>query len=362
MRIAFIARSTLFDVPGGDTIQVMQTASHLEKLGVVVDILKSTNPITYESYDLLHFFNITRPADILYHTRRTNKPFALSPILVDYNEYDRNHRRGLSGFFLRLAPPGMNEYIKTVARWLKGSDMLQSKDYLWKGQRKSMQEVLEKTAVLLPNSEGEYNTLNRIHGNQLPGNVIPNGIDTAIFQPAGHEKKDEHLVLCVARIEGLKNQLNLIRAMNDTTYTLLLIGLPAPNQQEYYKTCKKMAADNIFFSGHMTQQELVSYYSRAKVHVLPAWFETCGLSSLEAAAMGCNIVITDKGYTREYFGDDAFYCDPGSPESIFNAVDKAAKAPVRKSLQQKILSQYTWKKAAAITYEAYQKILSHEKS
>ena len=33
--------------------------------------------------------------------------------------------------------------------------------------------------------------------------------------------KDPLMVLCVARIEGIKNQLNLIKALNNTEYQLL---------------------------------------------------------------------------------------------------------------------------------------------
>jgi glycosyltransferase involved in cell wall biosynthesis len=97
----------------------------------------------------------------------------------------------------------------------------------------------------------------------------------------------------------------------------------------------------------------VRYYERAKVHVLPSWFETTGLSSVEAAVMGCSIVITDKGDTREYFGNEAFYCDPADPKQILSAVEKASKAPFNESLRQKILKQYTWKQAAIQTLKAY---------
>lgn len=168
---------------------------------------------------------------------------------------------------------------------------------------------------------------------------------------------DESIVLCAARIEGIKNQLNLIHALNNTRYQLVLIGAPAPNQQGYYDTCRRSAAKNIFFHDRVSQEELVSYYQKAKVHALPSWFETCGLSSLEAAAMGCNVTITEKGYTREYFGQHAFYCDPGDPASIFNGIEKAATSECDTALQAKILSQYTWERAAAITLDAYKKIL-----
>jgi glycosyltransferase involved in cell wall biosynthesis len=79
---------------------------------------------------------------------------------------------------------------------------------------------------------------------------------------------------------------------------------------------------------------------------------------LEAAAMGCNVTITDKGYTKEYFGDHAFYCDPGDPGSIYDNIESAANSEYSKELQQKITQQYTWQQAANITMKAYQKILS----
>jgi glycosyltransferase involved in cell wall biosynthesis len=87
--------------------------------------------------------------------------------------------------------------------------------------------------------------------------------------------------------------------------------------------------------------------------VLASWFETTGLSSLEAAAMHCNIVITEKGDTREYFGDDGFYCEPESPESIRVAVELASKATFNDALAEKIRNSHTWRKAAEQTLEAY---------
>ncbi len=358
MKIAFITRSTLNQVPGGDTEQVLQTMRFLQGMGVAVDLFLTTEKITYSQYDLIHVFNITRPADILYHINRTTVPVVVSTILVNYDEFDTYHRKGIPGLVLRLFPGSANEYIKTVARWVLQKDSLRSKSFLWKGQDKSIREIITKAGWLLPNSDAEYQELELRYGIRKKYSVIPNGVDSELFNLAPKFEKNKQLVLSAARIEGRKNQLNLIRALNNTEYTLLLTGLPAPNQRKYYEACKKAAARNIIFCGRVPINTLVSYYGQASVHVLPSWHETCGLSSLEAAAMGCNVVITDKGFTREYFGDAAFYCDPERPASIYEAVTKAARSEPPRKLQEKVLQQYTWQQAAACTLQAYKNILS----
>jgi glycosyltransferase involved in cell wall biosynthesis len=336
MKVAFITRSTLFTVPGGDTVQVEQTARELNVMGVETEICLSNQVI-----------------DILYHSKKAKKPFVVSTILVDYSEYDKNHRRGIGMLFRYLSGDSI-EYLKTIARWLLGRDHLASVDYAWKGQRKSIIEILNKAGIILPNSESEFNRVRQNYRSRVKYMVVPNGINPNLFKNNPAIKKDEQLVLCVARIEGIKNQLNLIRALNNTRFRLLLIGDHAPNQPDYYRECRRIAADNITFIDHIPQDELVAYYRQAKIHVLPSWFETTGLSSIEAAAMGCNIVITDKGDTREYFGEEAFYCDPADPQTILEAVENARLAGFSENLHQKILDQYTWKHTAKKTLQAYQ--------
>lgn len=362
MRVLFIARATLFRVRGGDTSQMVNTASYLGKLGVKADIRLCTEVIDYSQYDLLHFFNIIRPADILDHIKRSRKPYVITPIFVDYSEYDLMIRKGLSGIVLRWFSPDGLEYIKAVARAFVNGERLVSLSYLWLGQTRAIRKILSGAAMVLPNSNSEWKRLKYRYGLDGPARVIPNGIDPTLFTaPAavvGYlAQKEADLVLCVGRIEGLKNQLNLIRALNGTKYRLFLIGSPAPNHKVYYEECRSVADSNVHFIENIEQRELAGYYKRAAVHVLPSWFETTGLSSLEAAAMGCNVVITDKGDTREYFEDYAWYCDPASPASIFEAVEKAAASGFQSGLKEKILAQYTWPHTAERTLDAYREVI-----
>ena len=362
MKILFISRATLYTDKGGDTVQIINTARYLEQLGVQVTIRLCNEKIDYAEFDLIHFFNIIRPADILSHITSSGKPFVVSTIYVDYSEYERNERRGVGGILSKILPTNAIEYLKVIARFLLNGEKIISPNYLLLGQKRAIQKVINESNMLLPNSISEYQRLREHYNITKPFSVIPNAIDTTLFNGnCNNECREGNLVICVGRIEGRKNQLNLIKALNNTRFKLLIIGSPSPNQVKYFNKCKEVAASNVSFIESIQQEQLIRYYKTAKVHVLPSWFETTGLSSLEAAAMGCNIVITDKGDTREYFEDLAYYCDPGSAVSIFNAIQLAAANEFNSGLQQKIFTQYTWGKTAEMTLQAYKKVLDNKR-
>jgi len=277
---------------------------------------------------------------------------------VDYAEYEKNARHGITGIVFRLLSPDLIEYLKVVARYIVNGEKILSPQYIWLGQKRAVRKIIRQASLLLPNSNSEYNRLKEHYKTGNTYRVIPNSIETSLFGQYDLAAKIPDLVICVGRIEGRKNQLNLIRALNGTKYQLVVIGSASANQLNYYNACKREAGANISFVTNIPQQELIDYYRRAKVHVLASWFETTGLSTLEAAAMGCNIVITNKGDTREYFENYAYYCDPSSPSSIFAAVEAAAAAAYNPLLHKKIYAQYTWQETARKTLEAYQEIIS----
>jgi len=358
MKILFLTRQTIDTVFGGDTVQMYKTAESLRKLNIEVDILPSGSSINYAKYDLMHFFNIIRPADILPHLKKTNLPFVVSPIYVDYSEYEKNTALGLKKIVLSLLSKYGVEFLKVFARRIVNGERIKSWEYVFLGHKKSIQKVLKKTAMLIPNSKSEFERLSKDFSIKKKYSIAYYAVDQKDFEWKDSTIAIKDGVICVGRIEGRKNQLNLIRALNDTDIPLIIIGKPAPNHLDYFEQCKKEAGANVTFIDFMDQKDLNKYYLRSRVHVLASWFETCGLSTMEAAVMGCNIVITDKGDTREYFGEDAFYCEPNNVNSIKVAILKAYQAPLNEQLRNRIIESYTWEKTAEKTLEAYKEVLN----
>jgi glycosyltransferase involved in cell wall biosynthesis len=367
MKILMQSRVSLFSVPGGDTIQIIKTKEYLEKLGVKVDVSTELEP-DVRDYDLIHLFNLTRPQEVYLQAKNAKKQgkiVLLSPIYLSYIEYDRTCRNSLVKTLANVLKPEQFEYLKICGRAVKNKELHKGTAILLvKGYKRLQKKILGLVDVFLPNSNSEMNKLvvdfNLAFKKYFK---IPNAIDSNLFRDNGTVVIDEELkkfqncILCVARIEGIKNQLNVVRAINRLPYKLVLIGKVAPNHRRYFNQIKKEAYDNIYILGEVEHNLLPKFYSLAKVHVLASWFETTGLSSLEAGAMGCNLVITDKGYTVEYFGDYAFYCRPDSVDSIREAIIRAYESPTSPELRSHILNNYTWEITAKKTLQAYEEVL-----
>lgn len=352
----YISRPTLFTSPGGDTIQMLKTKEFLERnFDISILVQPNTGAIDYKNFDLIHFFNIIRPNNILPHINK-GIPYVISPIFVDYSEYDQKVRGGLIGKMSKFIGKNITEYLKSLARWIKNSEHPGSFYYLIYGYKISIQKILQRCSVLLPNSQSELLRLKSdfmFYGTEA---IVPNAVDTNFFKEK--DDQDKRGVVCVARIEGRKNQLNLIKAIKQTELQLTIIGNASPNHQDYYNACKEEANEQITFIDHIEQEELLKYYQTAKIHAMVSWFETTGLSSLEAAACGCNIVVSEKGDQCDYFKDDAFYANPGDVDSIKKALLRADNAKRPEFLIKRINEKYTWQKTAEQTFQAYNKALN----
>lgn len=212
--------------------------------------------------------------------------------------------------------------------------------------------------MLLPNSQGEANSLERDAHIKTDYRVVPNGVDPARYSPGEGSFEARTTVLYAGRVEPHKNQLGLLEALHGTGLKVVLAYVPHRDHAAYLKHCEEAAAGWAELVEDPTPAQLLALYRSARVHVLPSWFETTGLVSLEAGLSGCNVVSTNRGHAREYLGDFAWYCDPADPASIRAAVQDAWNSPERAGLRERILTSYTWEHVARATLEAYEEVLA----
>ncbi|MGC7871572.1 glycosyltransferase family 4 protein [Desulfosporosinus sp. SYSU MS00001] len=332
MRVLFQVRPDFLKNPAGDSVQIVSTGQELKKLGVEVHL--STDPnIELTPYDLIHIFNITRVKEsymYFYNAQKQKKKVIISPIYWPPNDYLK--REGVSSNALAA----------------------------WNHMQPMRERLVGGADLLLPNSQLEMEVLRRDFPKAAPYQVVANGFPDSFIGATPDQFREQfpnlpqEFVLCAARISPRKNQHWLAEICQGLHLPLLLLG--PVNDPQYYKRVTAFA--NVHHLGTLQGPLLASAYAAAKVHALPSWFETPGLSSIEAGACGSVVISTDQGSPKEYFQDMALYVHPLDDNSLRRALEQSFDAypvPLMKHIQQ----WFTWAKAAEKTLQAYRTIIEN---
>ena len=365
-------RRTIYDIRGGDVVQMEKTREELQKLGVQVDIATPSQVPNECNYDVVHLFNLQTQDDTFWGLKWAEKyqiPTVFSPIFWDMTDLNfsriirvKKHWRMLYGLF-----------GETISRMIYNPWQTIKKPHNlhWQTQRCLLNCILK----ILPNSKSEailiqkYFWLKNDWYKKVA--VIPNAVDRRLYQNFSRDSsivKEYDLEGCVLQVGWIgesKNQLKLLEALYDTQLKIVFVGPSSPFEPEYFAKCKRIANErgNVRFVGPVAPNELPAIYASAGVHILPSWRETPGLASLEAAAAGCRVVSTSVGTAKEYFNDRIWYCNPDDPSSINRAIMSAISNPVNPSLRSYVLENFTWDKVASMTLDAYYAVLKkHSKA
>jgi glycosyltransferase involved in cell wall biosynthesis len=372
-----LGRIGLLNGGGGDLVQIENTARELRKLGVKVDI-KTEFGVDMSHYDLVHIFQLDWNADNYFYTneaKKYGKPLVLSPIHHNVEEvkkfddtYVFDYRR-ISKVVFR------NQFSRDVFKNFYRAlfDLSKIKPVLYSiflGLKNMHVKVLQQSDAVLVQTNLEAKDLEYTYGVKLKKwKIVVNGVGEQ-FLDHSHYKNPFHFedyIICVGRVEPRKNQLSIIYAVEqfrkeeNIDVKLVFIGrYNVLNHLEYTLRFKQMLKKYpwIIHIEKIPYEVIPNYFHFAKVGVSASWFETTGLTSLDALFCGTNAVAAGDR-AKEYLGDFATYCRPDDVKSIKDAIRKEyyAKRPV---LPAKMKKEYTWEYAAKQTLDVYSELLKEK--
>ena len=344
--VVFHAPSHVFQAPGGGENQLVQTGRALEALGIGVKLFSRWVDDLRDAR-ALHLFGMSvEGLELARVARARSIPVVLSPISW--------HEPRAS---IALAD-SKRDLVIDLLKW--GVKRAAPRTPSWK------RALLTTAGAVLPNSLAEADQLVRLFGlNPERIAVVPNGVDPR-FADADPEVfreftgMSDDFILYVGRIEPRKNVLSLIEAATAAGLRLVIIGDAVPSRQAYHEACKKTAGPTTLFLPAVDHDDpiLASAYAAARVFALPSWFETPGLSALEAGLAGSAIVVTPYGCAKEYFGASAIYPRPGSRRELAESLARAWVAGPDPALKARILEHFLWTNTAQKTAEVYDSLAS----
>lgn len=169
----------------------------------------------------------------------------------------------------------------------------------------------------------------------------------------------EPFCLHVSRLEAPnKNVPRLVAAAKKYGFPLKLGGVVTPPRRQWFSDLIA-GADNIEYLGPLSEEQLLETYKRAKVFAMPSIkAEGVGMVALEAAAYGCEIVLTTLPGPREYFEERAILVNPASVDEIGKGVMRALnEGHAQPLLKQYVDEQFSEQRCCSLLHEAVVKAL-----
>lgn len=127
-------------------------------------------------------------------------------------------------------------------------------------------------------------------------------------------------VLAVSSMDPRKNFENIIKSMKhlkDQKYDIVIAGGTNP---KVFKVKDILRYNDVKYLGYVSDQELRALYEHAFCFIYPSIYEGFGLPPLEAMALRCPVIVSNKASLPEVCGGAAVYCDPYDPSDIADKV------------------------------------------
>jgi D-inositol-3-phosphate glycosyltransferase len=217
--------------------------------------------------------------------------------------------------------------------------------------------------------------------NAPPGKigVVPCGVDLELFCPMSSStarrqlgfNADDTLALFVGRFDAMKGLDKLLEAMSylrsGSHWRLVVVGgdgMDTPEGQKVLGLARALGVeDSIAFVGRINQKDLPLYYNAADVMVMPSYYESFGLVSLEALACGLPVVATPVGVMDTVIreGLNGQLVANGDAKLLAKAIDRMAsvsRSRLSDAIRQTV-QMFGWPNIASAIIKEYEETLAY---
>tara|TARA_Y100000310_G_scaffold25020_1_gene23968 strand:+ start:53 stop:1150 length:1098 start_codon:yes stop_codon:yes gene_type:complete len=170
--------------------------------------------------------------------------------------------------------------------------------------------------------------------------VIPNGIDKNKFKPLKKEKK----ILIVARLfenKGVQDILDALKDINMQDWKVDIVGEGPYRSFLENKTKENNLTNIVKFHGWIDNKsnKMKELYGKASIFISASYFESFGLTVLEAILAGCYPIISDiQGY-KEIFKDKKYFFKKGDVKELKTKINNLIKGKI---IQPKFNQDHNW--------------------
>lgn len=318
---------------GGQAIQILQTMKAMEAIGIEVEPMRWWDE--QQQGDLIHYVG-RMPADHIRFAHQKGMKVVMAELLSGAGSQTRTQR-----------------VVRRIFRW--GAENLAPNGFAAAFQWEPYQLA---DGFTVNTSWEKFLIEYKFDADPAKIHVIPNGVETVFFNSARTERGP--WLVCTATITERKRVLELAQAAIIAEAPVWVIGKAYADDDPYAQKFFKLARENpkfIRFEGPVNDRaELAKIYRLARGFVLLSTKETQSLSSFEAAACECPLLLSDLPWAHSSFDGGVKFCPiSDSPEktatflrTFYNSAPQLERPP----------QPATWTDTAFQFKSVYEKILS----
>jgi len=181
--------------------------------------------------------------------------------------------------------------------------------------------------------------------------------------------KPKGYLLTVGTLEPRKNLINLIKSFDllpaavKECFPLVTVGMSGWKDKSIIQEMKSLTNRGYLIPlGYLSNEDLATIYSGARLFVYLSLYEGFGMPPLEAMACGVPVVVSNRASLPEVVGQAGMLVDADEIDSVATTLeslvgdDGKCHTLGQMGLQQ--AAKFTWQTCAEKTFSVYQKALS----
>jgi glycosyltransferase involved in cell wall biosynthesis len=179
----------------------------------------------------------------------------------------------------------------------------------WQHYTQAVAAGLNNACIWVSPSQAFHDVICSLYRPSSPGTVIWNGVPAATLSFS----QKRRFILAAGRIwDSAKNIATMARASKGLDWPVLVAG---PTEEPRIDD-----ADQVTLIGDLPHDGLRTHMQHAAIFVSPARYEPFGLSVLEAASLGCALVLSDAPTFRELWDGAALFIDADDDRALHHAL------------------------------------------
>jgi glycosyltransferase involved in cell wall biosynthesis len=363
--------STPFPPEEGIGYYAYNLSKNLIKRGHSVTIATRGN-FTYEKNEFEGITIIKAPFFPIYPFHVNIHNFFMNRIFGDlHNQYDIVHMHTPLTLPVKTTLPIVStihnsvianvQFVKIINLHAVGHILLSRISY------SLISDLIDKSKIITTVSNSVAEDIKKYYGVKNPL-VLGNGVDLELFKPDERIHK-ENCILFVGRISYVKGVNDLVECARilskkyDITFTLAGRG---ELEQKIKKLIEGENLDKtIRLVGQVGRERLLSMYQKARIFLIPSYYEGLPTVLLEAMACGLPVVATNVSGCKDVIshGYNGLLIPPKSPERMAQEIINIVEHPelensLGKNARKTVEEKYSWDVITDKFLECYNLALS----